>query len=108
MSDFYEINNPRIERMLETIKMIERSAKSNKIERSALSDLYAPVSDALAPVRSEPETLAKEPQRPSAPRWRDVQTYADDLSAEECLTALTCISARLDFLLMDPKEGGAS
>lgn len=79
MSDFHNSTNTgRVSKMVETLALIEKSAKSNKAEAEEVAELLAPLTDALRALGAgAPRVAERECTVPGEPPEDAPQTLAD-------------------------------
>jgi hypothetical protein len=76
MSDFERINGPRVERLIEIIEMIRKSAKSQKVTDEAVNALLSRAFAGSPADTSEPESAPQAPA-PAVKRPSEVMEWAD-------------------------------
>ncbi|MEM0934794.1 MAG: hypothetical protein AAGJ91_02680 [Pseudomonadota bacterium] len=110
-------NAGRVEKMIEILGHIDKSAKSNRASQSVIATLLGPLWDELAsvgvPVFDSPKTEetggpaleiefvdpSPKPQMP--PRWSDIRAMIADADTDELLLALANIGDQLDKRIHD-------
>jgi hypothetical protein len=91
MDDFRRINEPRVEKLVASMKTIMKSAKSNKASVEDVRDLFMPVTSRLAKLGPAPVGVPDENPGPRAPV---PVAFRLDLSLHSTRTALEAMDAQ--------------
>lgn len=132
MSDFLRVNQPRIDKIISFLGMVEKSYKSNRADRAELLDLLEQIDEALeqlAPADAddqagEPaedegpdnEELIRKaenytqisrqaPRSPSTYRREDLQPLVDKIPEGLLTSLLTHLTNRISEILEDELSG---
>jgi len=103
-----ETNAKRVEKMMDTLKLIGKSAKSNKATADDLAELLTPLIRKLRPLMGAASPAGQqEPAHTSgrvgstAPQWASVQDMAREASLKDLTGAMAVYLNRIDEALDD-------
>ena len=114
MSDFERINAPRVDKIVDMLRVIAKSAKSNKASDEEVAALLAPVRKHLGIGGDEiPRTRVRvRPNTPKTnnglknPSWVDARNFAETLSLNDLGHVMAVAMNRVDEALEEAREGG--
>lgn len=111
MSDFTRINQPRVDKITAMLDVIDKSAKSQRVDNADHDHLLDPIRRRLGAIEPKPDVaperdLTKTPSAvchtkrlfaaaQNAPRWADMRDMIENATKQECLDALTWIATKL-------------
>jgi len=94
LEDFTRINQPRVAKIGAMLAVIDKSARSLKIEPGGVADLLAPIAARFAE-EAGPRPLARPTPLIAAPHQYQIGRFVDSLPAEHLACYITHLVARL-------------
>lgn len=110
MTDFHRINAPRVEKLVATLEVIDKSARSNKATAGEWAALLGPVTSFIEGVAGGVSPAAPEdhpkpaptpaPQRGTrVPQWATVRAMAEKAPLGDLTVAMAVYLNRIDEAL---------
>lgn len=102
MTDFERINGPRVDKIMGMLEVIEKSAKSQRVDNAEHDQLLDPIRRSLGAIEPKPqaEVAVKENaalQKPASKLtgW-DIRTVAQEASLDDLTFAMAVYLNRID------------
>lgn len=112
MTDFERINGPRVQKIIDMLEVINKSARSQRVGEAQIASLLSPIAQRMidveygdTPVEDEPSPQPSAPSKgtPKEPLYITIKRTAEDAPLADLTYAMAVYVNRIDEHLKQPK-----